>query len=132
MAVNVRGPGQNVCDGARGRGREVYFRAPGSESERGKRNAVILSRYTRRDFITARERLSFYFCVARGEVIEYPGSFQASAGGSRSGSSALRPFQINDPGFQIEELRLHGIKLLRGGGIDVGDIGFDLAHTDAG
>ena len=44
------------------------------------------------------ERLSFYFCGAKGEVNEYPGSRPLS-GCPKSGSSALRSFQINDPGF---------------------------------
>ena len=43
MAVNVRGPGQNVCGGARGRGREVYFMAPGSESERAEKTPSPLA-----------------------------------------------------------------------------------------
>ena len=117
--------------GARERKRGLLHGA-GERIGTGRKKRRILLRYTLPESYNCQERLSFYFCVARGEVIEYPGSFQASAGCAWSGSSALRPFQINDPGFQIEELRLHGIKLLRGGCIDVGDIGFDLPHTDAG
>ncbi len=70
--LNVRGPGKKVRDEARGRGREVYFKAPGSESEWAGRNAGVLSRDAGRDFTTARECLSLYLFVAQDKVISYP------------------------------------------------------------